>query len=144
LIVSDNSASRPIAVVAVLLHDGRLLVIRRSQTVRAPGAICFPGGAMEPGESEEQTLLRELQEEVGLTVRPVRRLHVSTTPWQVEIRWWLAAADELKFVLHPGEVEPIHWHTPAELLAMEGVLESNLAFLAAWQQGAFEIDGLQR
>ena len=142
--MSDDPAIRPIAVVAVVVQDGRLLVIRRSQNVRAPGALCFPGGAMEPGESEEETLLREMQEEVGLAVRPVRLLHVSTTPWHVEIRWWLAAADELKFVLHPGEVESIHWHTPAELLAMQGVLESNLAFLGAWQQESFEIDGLQR
>jgi 8-oxo-dGTP diphosphatase len=140
----SRDAIRPIAVVAVVVHDGRLLVIRRSQLVRAPGAICFPGGAMEAGESEEATLLREMQEEIGLAVRPVRRLHVSTTPWHVEIRWWLATADELKFVLHPGEVESLHWHTPAELLAMTDVLESNLAFLAAWREGAFEIDGLQR
>jgi 8-oxo-dGTP diphosphatase len=140
----SHDSLRSIAVVGVVVRDGRLLVIRRSQSVRAPGAICFPGGAIEPGESEEAALLRETQEEVGLAVSPVRRLHVSITSWQVEIRWWLAAADEFRFVLHPGEVESIHWHTPAELLAMEGVLESNLAFLAAWQEGAFEIDGLDR
>lgn len=99
---------------------------------------------MEPGESEEEALQREMQEELGASVRPVRRLYVSTTPWQVQIRWWLAAAADLEFVPHPAEVESVHWHTPAELLAMEGVLESNRAFLAAWQQGAFEIDGLPR
>ena len=135
---------QPVAVVAVIVHSGRLLVIRRSQTVRAPGMLCFPGGALEPDESEEEALLREIQEEIGLVVRPVRLLHISTTPWHVEIRWWLAEADELKFVLHPGEVESIHWLTPMDLLAMHGVLESNLAFLAAWREGAFEIDGLQR
>ena len=142
--VSNDPAIRPVAVVAVVVHDGRLLVIRRSQMVRAPGMFCFPGGALEPGESEEAALLREMREEVGLAVQPVRLLHVSTTPWQVEIRWWLAAAAELKFLLHPGEVESIHWYTPRELLALEGVLESNQAFLVAWQRGAFEIDGLPR
>ena len=99
---------------------------------------------MELNESEEEALCREMLEEVGVVVRPVRRLLVSMTPWQVEVRWWLAEiAVEADFVLHPAEVESLHWQTPAELMAMDALLESNRDFLAAWQRQEFTVDGLE-
>jgi 8-oxo-dGTP pyrophosphatase MutT (NUDIX family) len=137
--------SRKVGVVGVLVRENRLLVIKRSQLVRAPGRYCFPGGGMEPGESEEQTLVREMQEELGVSVQPIRRLYRSLTPWRVDLRWWLAATDDdAVFVPHPAEIESHYWHSVAELLAIEALLESNRDFLAAWQRGEFEIDGLPR
>ena len=41
-------------VVAVIVRDQRLLVIRRASGVAAPGMYCFPGGGIEPGEIEEE------------------------------------------------------------------------------------------
>lgn len=136
---------RKVGVVGVLVREDRLLVIRRSKLVRAPGRYCFPGGGMEPGESEEQTLVRELQEELGIAVQPLRRLHRSVTPWRVDLRWWLArVTDEAEMLPHPAEVEAVEWYSVAELLAVEALLDSNRDFLAAWQRGEFEIDGLTR
>jgi len=54
-------------------HD-RWLVIRRSAHVAAPGQVCFPGGAKEHGESEEQTAVREAREELGLEVELIERV----------------------------------------------------------------------
>ena len=72
--------------VAVIPHADRLLVIRRAATVEAPGTYCFPGGALEPGETEEDAIRRELREELAVDVVPVRRLWQSITPWQVDLR----------------------------------------------------------
>jgi 8-oxo-dGTP diphosphatase len=136
---------RKIGVVGVLVRDNRLLVIKRSQLVRAPGRFCFPGGGMEPGETEEQTLVREMQEELGVEVQPIRRLHRSVTPWRVDLRWWLSGLSaEAELVPHPAEIESFAWYTVEELLKVEALLDSNRDFLAAWQQGEFEIDGLRR
>jgi len=136
---------RKVGVVGVLVRDDRLLVIRRSKLVRAPGRYCFPGGAMELGEFEDQTLVREIHEELGVDVRPIRRLHRSITPWRVDLRWWLAEVDPSATLQpHPAEVETADWYTVAELLALEELLESNRHFLAAWQRGEFEIEGLAR
>lgn len=46
---------------------GRLLLVRRA---RAPGAGCWslPGGRVEPGETDQQALAREVAEETGLDV----------------------------------------------------------------------------
>ena len=61
--------------VGAVVHDerGRLLLIRRGHAPSA-GLWSVPGGRMEPGESEREAVVRELAEETGLVVRPVRPL----------------------------------------------------------------------
>lgn len=126
--------------VAVIPRQGRLLVIRRSQQVRAPGRFCFPGGGIEADESEEVALVREIREELGAAIRPVARLWESVTPWGVWLAWWQAEflpGEEPS--ANPAEVESIHWHTPGEMAVLEGMLESNLAFLEALARGEFSL-----
>ena len=89
-------------VVAVIVDQGRLLVIRRSRHVVAPGAYCFPGGAIESGESETAALIREIQEELGVCVRPLRPLWQSITPWNVHLTWWLAAVEDAQEAPEPA------------------------------------------
>lgn len=119
-------------VVAVIVRDEALLVIRRSAMVVAPGAYCFPGGAIEAGETEEQALVREAREELRAIVVPQRRIWTSVTSWGVELSWWRA---DLVEGAHPepepSEVESIQWCTPAEMLRLPGLLESNRQFLEA-------------
>jgi 8-oxo-dGTP diphosphatase len=116
--------------VAVVVRDGRMLVIRRAKTVVAPLVYCFPGGAIEGDESEEEALVRELREEVGLTIHPVRRLWQCVTAWKVELAWWLGKMEpDAVPVANPREVESIHWYTPEEMARLPDLLESNREFL---------------
>ncbi len=80
-------------VVAVVVRQGRFLVIRRAAAVVAPGMICFPGGEGE-AETEEETLVREIREELGVAIEPIRRVWRSVTPRQVELSWWLSRIAE--------------------------------------------------
>jgi 8-oxo-dGTP diphosphatase len=126
--------------VGVAAREGRLLVIRRSQWVEAPGAWCFPGGAIEPGESEEAALIREFREELDVLVCPVRRLWRCVTSWSVALAWWLVEpAPGALFALHPREVDALLWLTPAEIRRLPHLLESNRQFLDAASSGAFEV-----
>lgn len=126
--------------VAVIVRGGRLLVIRRSQWVVAPGAFCFPGGGIQPDESDEEALVRELREELGVAVQPQRRLWTSISPRRVELAWWLARLDpDAEPVPNPAEVESVHWVTPEELARMPDLLETNRQFLQALASGEIEL-----
>lgn len=116
--------------VAVVVRDGRMLVIRRARTVVAPLVYCFPGGGIEDGESEEEALVREFREEVSVAIRPVRRLWQCVTAWKVELAWWLGELEpDAVPVGNPREVESIHWLTPCEMAQLPDLLESNREFL---------------
>jgi 8-oxo-dGTP diphosphatase len=137
----DLPAAHRRGVVAVITRDDKLLVICRSRMVVAPLAYCFPGGGIEPGESEPAALVREIEEELGTTVRPLRPIWRSVTPWNVDLSWWRAelAPDAVVRPL-PAEVESVHWCTLAEMASLGGLLESNRQFLAAIARGEIVLE----
>ncbi len=128
-------------VVAVIVREGRFLVIRRSDQVIAPGMVCFPGGGIEGGESEEETLVREIREELGVTIAPVRRIWRSVTPWNVKLAWWLGEIDqEQPFAPNPAEVACIQWVSTDEMRELPNLLESMHHFLDALAGEEIELD----
>jgi (d)CTP diphosphatase len=128
-------------VVGVIRRGERLLVIRRSQLVVAPGAYCFPGGAIDGEETEEQALVREIAEELGADVRPLRRIWSNTTSWSVELSWWLVEAEPAcVYRPNPAEVASIHWLTADEMRDLPELLESNRHFLRALAEGEIVLD----
>ncbi|MEP3072226.1 8-oxo-dGTP diphosphatase MutT [Maricaulis sp.] len=60
-----------VAACALLDPDGRILIARRPEGKPMAGYWEFPGGKIEPGETPEQTVVRELREELG--VEPCER-----------------------------------------------------------------------
>lgn len=52
----------------LVFRNGRLLITRRMEGSHLAGLWEFPGGKLEPGESFEQALVRELDEELGIAV----------------------------------------------------------------------------
>jgi len=131
---ADYSGHR--GAVGVIEQEGRLLVIRRSRSVVAPGAYCFPGGGIEPGETEQEALRREIREELGVDVQPVRRIWQSVTPWHVGLAWWLCELDDGgEPAPNPVEVESVRWCTLDEMARLPGLLESNRHFLDALADG---------
>jgi 8-oxo-dGTP diphosphatase len=55
-------------VAAVIEHDGAFLVTRRQSGVHLAGMWEFPGGKIDPAETHEQALRREMREELGADV----------------------------------------------------------------------------
>ncbi|SFR07176.1 8-oxo-dGTP diphosphatase MutT [Desulfoscipio geothermicus] len=53
---------------AVIKHNGKILISQRNENTHQALKWEFPGGKLEPGESPEQCLFREIKEELGLSV----------------------------------------------------------------------------
>jgi 8-oxo-dGTP diphosphatase len=53
---------------AILIENGRVLIARRRPGTSQAGMWEFPGGKVRPGESPEQCLKREIQEELGIRI----------------------------------------------------------------------------
>jgi 8-oxo-dGTP diphosphatase len=84
LVVDGGGAApgdRPVTDVAVgvlIAPDGRFLLTSRPEGKVYAGYWEFPGGKLEAGETVEQALRRELQEEIGITISAAR-------PWREKL-----------------------------------------------------------
>lgn len=58
-----------VAACALIDVDGRVLIAERPPGKAMAGLWEFPGGKLEPGERPEETLIRELSEELGIAVK---------------------------------------------------------------------------
>ena len=58
-----------VAACALIDADGRVLIAQRPAGKSLAGLWQFPGGKVEPGEGPEQSLIRELKEELGIVVK---------------------------------------------------------------------------
>jgi 8-oxo-dGTP pyrophosphatase MutT (NUDIX family) len=135
------STRRKRGVVGIILRQGKMCIIRRSQTVTAPGLLCLPGGGIEAGETEALALVREMQEELAIDVVAVRRCWRSVTSWGTNLAWWLAELDPSQDpVPNPAEVAEVHWMTPDQIRQADGMLASLPAFMDAWENGEVDLD----
>ncbi len=116
---------------AVVWQEGRLLL-----TQRPPGGPLglkweFPGGKIEPGESPEHALVRELREELGVEARPAEVLQVDTHdyPHGPEVEIYFVRCALASFELKPSAaVHAVRWASPAEI-AVDDVLAGDRDFL---------------
>jgi 8-oxo-dGTP diphosphatase len=71
MLLRGPPVSRPlllVAAVALVDADGRVLLAQRPEGKPMAGLWEFPGGKVEDGERPEETLIRELREELGIAV----------------------------------------------------------------------------
>jgi len=120
------------AVVAVLRRGDRLLAIKRAPGVILPGYWTPPSGRVEPGETHEQALVREVEEELGVKVTPIAKVwECPTDDGEFQLHWWTAdiEPDEL-LRLDPTEVEDARWVTCNEFLELAPTFSGDRDFIA--------------
>ncbi|HKR25459.1 MAG TPA: NAD(+) diphosphatase [Allosphingosinicella sp.] len=103
-------------VIMLAEHEGRVLVARQHQY--PPGRYSALAGFVEPGESIEEAVARELMEEAGVAVRGVR--YVASQPWPFPgslMIACLAQAESDALTLDPTELEHGFWVDRAGVLA---------------------------
>lgn len=108
-------------------------MVRRSMHVsRAPGAIGFPGGEIEAGETQPQAVIREAKEEVGIDVKPIRcvwEYDWPDTPWMLYA--WLAEWVDGHITPEPREIAEVLWMTEREVAEHPDALHTCAPMLAA-------------
>jgi 8-oxo-dGTP diphosphatase len=118
--------------VAVRRDDGKWLMVRRSQTVGSPLKVCFPGGTVEAGESQEEAVVREMREELGLEVRPLKRVWRYDFPDKpLTLFGWLA---ELRYQgplqINQDEIAEVLWLAPDQGISHPDAMPTNQHFIA--------------
>lgn len=74
-----NENTIVLGVKGVVVHNGRILIIKRAEESHVGGGTWeSPGGKLEFGEELEEALIREMKEEVGLDVTVEKLLYTST------------------------------------------------------------------
>lgn len=68
IILKNNPTLMKVVALALRRNDGRILLQKRPQNTAMAGLWEFPGGKMENGETPEQSLKREIDEELGIKV----------------------------------------------------------------------------
>jgi 8-oxo-dGTP diphosphatase len=113
----------PIAA-AVIADAARVLLIRRA-TPEAALVWSFPGGKVDPGESPSEAAAREVLEEAGLTVEPLRvlggRVHPGTGRRMVYVACRLLAGTA--YAASRREVAEVRW---VDLGGLRGLVPDGL------------------
>ena len=125
--MSPNRITQTVAecVCGVMIQNHRVLVEKRRDDDEAdPGLVMLPGGHVERGESLEQGLKREMQEELGIRVGNFAAVHV---------RYYTASN---------GERQRIHYF---HIKDWKGEVESNEAERVYWEANLGNLsDALER
>lgn len=130
--MGDAPVQRRVRVAAAVVWDGDRLLL----TQRPPGGPVglqweFPGGKLEPGESPEHAIVREVREELGVEATPHEILAVDSHDYpqgpNVEVSFIRCTLDSHAFA-PSGAVHALRWLEP-RLIDVAEVLAGDRDFL---------------
>lgn len=123
-------------VAAIIERDGRILIGQRQPQQSHPLQWEFPGGKVEPGESPEQALARELEEE--LAIRNARGPEIAryefTYPGKNPIELIFHRVTSFEGAPQNLIFRELRWETRAKLPEFDFV-EGDRAFIQAFSEG---------
>ncbi len=121
--------------VGILRRDGKILACQRKKGGRYEFKWEFPGGKLEPGESVEECLARELREELSINAHSIDHIEVQSAEYEDGGIFEVAYCNVVGF---DGELvnnvfEQIRWVTLQELRTLD-ILEGNRDFIARMEK----------
>ncbi len=125
-IVARSVAVVHVAVGVIVDEQRRVLIAQRARDAHQGGLWEFPGGKLEPGESVQQALARELSEELGLRVRvavPLLKVAHDYSDKSVLLDVW--QVEQFEGEASGREGQPLRW-VPMQALLDYTFPEANL------------------
>lgn len=113
-----------IVVVGMIVRDGKIFMARRAKTkITFPDQFELVGGHLDPGEQPADGLIREIQEELGVTVSVGQIVDAFTYEdhegLKIEICYLCELADStIEPVLQPADHSEARWITSAEIASI--------------------------
>ena len=112
----QNPRKRVDVAIAVVVRDGRILVCQRPSDDPLGGYWELPGGKRESHETNEQCLVREVLEELAITVRPVEPLPIIEHDYpHVLVRLHPYRCEHVSGEPQPLAADRVEWAAAAEL-----------------------------
>jgi 8-oxo-dGTP diphosphatase len=107
---------------AVIIKDNKILCTQRGEHKYdyLANKWEFPGGKMETGESQEETIRREIREELSMEIEPIKRVmsHIHHyADFSIELHTWICLQQSEKFELK--EHQSSIWLTVSELKKLD-------------------------
>jgi 8-oxo-dGTP diphosphatase len=117
--------------VGILRRNGKILICQRKKNGRYGLKWEFPGGKLEPGETTEQCLKRELSEELSIEIHSILRTQTESAYYEDGGLFNVAYCFISGFQNEPQNnvFEQIRWVTLNELKNMD-MLEGNKPFIS--------------
>lgn len=114
----ENRVLKPKVVLAMIVQDGKFLLIRRKvRLLKLEWA--FPGGVIEDAETDEAAVIREAREEVGLKVEVKRKVLERKHPdTLVTVAYFhcVLKGKQIPKIGEPYEISEIAWVPATEVL----------------------------
>ena len=117
------SRGAEVVVGAAIVRDGMLLAARRTEPEHLAGGWELAGGKVEAGETDAEALVREVREELGVTVALGRRVGGEWPLGRYVLRVWLAT------IVDGGEPQPLEQHDAVRWVDLD-----DLDTVAGWRR----------
>lgn len=134
--------------VIMLVHKDDYCLLGRSTNFPIPGMYSTLAGFVEPGESLEEAVAREVLEEVGVTCLPENVRYWASQPWPFPASLMLgfhAKAEDMELVLEDEEIEDAKWlhriqMDDPEAAGVKFPRRDSIAYrlINSWMEGDFE------
>ncbi len=129
----------PVVIMAVLDADDRICLVRGHRWSSAVGMSC-PAGFVDAAESLEDAVIREVDEELGLTVVSVA--YAGSQPWPAVSQLMVAMVarvEDPELTIDPAEVVAARWFSRAELL--EALRAGEVTLPVSFAAGRWLVEG---
>lgn len=126
--------------VAIVIQAGdKFLLIKRAKKGMAEDYWCPITGAIEGDETQEQAVVREAKEEMGITVIPIEKVwECYTEDHEYLLHWWSAKVVDDRITVNPDEVKEYKWVSYEQMKTLGKMFTADLDFFKKTSKARFK------